>query len=278
MELSHESAEKKVTKKDLVKVWWRSLFIMSTINYERFQSMGFTYAILPVLRRLYKTKEEMSDALKRHMCMFNTNPYFSNPILGVTAALEEANANGHDMTETINGVKVALMGPFAGIGDGLFDGTIRAILEAIGAGLALQGSILGPIFFLVTWNAIQLSFRYWGTFYGYKTGAGIVKDIKKESNALNKITKAAGVIGLVVLGALVANWITMYTPIKIAVGQDPKNAIELQQVLDNILPGIMPLALTMLVAWLLKKNVKINYILLGIFIFAFVATFTGFLA
>ncbi len=277
MELSEKQVEKKVTKKDLVKVWWRSLFIMSTINYERFQSMGFAYAMLPVLRRLYKTKEEMSAALKRHMRMFNTNPYFSNPILGVTAALEEVNANGQDMNEAINGMKVALMGPFAGIGDGLFDGTIRSILQAIGAGLALQGSVLGPVFFLLTWNAVQLSFRYWATFYGYKTGVGIVKDIK-ESNVLNKITKIAGVIGLVVLGVLVASWITMSTPVKIAVGQDPKNAIQLQQVMDNILPGMMPLGLTMLVAWLLRKGIKINYILLGIFIFAFVATYTGFLA
>lgn len=275
MAINQTETGKKVGKKELISMWWRSLFIMSTINYERFQAMGFAYAMLPVLRKLYHKKEDMSKALQRHMRMFNTNPYFVNPILGVTAALEEVNASGKDMDDAINGVKVALMGPFAGIGDSLFDGTIRNILQAIGASFAVRGSIFGPIFFLLAWNGIQLSFRYWGTFYGYKAGLGMLKDIK-ESNILNKITKGAGVIGLIVLGVLVASWISMSTPIAMNIGGE--EPLMLQDVLDSILPGLMPLALTMLIARLLSKNVKVNYIIFSIFVFAFVAVYTGFLA
>jgi mannose/fructose/N-acetylgalactosamine-specific phosphotransferase system component IID len=216
----------------------------------------------------------MSKALKRHMRMFNTNPYLANPIMGVTASLEEVNASGRDMDDAINSVKVALMGPFAGIGDSLFDGTIRNILQAIGAGLAIKGSVLGPIFFLLSWNAIQLGFRYWSTFYGYKVGMGILKDIK-ESNILNKITKGAGVIGLTVLGVLVANWISIATPLSIGMaGGDP---IMVQDVLDSILPSMLPLALTMSIVTLLNKKIKVNHIILGIFVFSFVAVYLGIL-
>lgn len=267
-------AGKIIAKKDLKKVWWRSLFIQSTINYERFQSLGFTYAMLPVLRKLYKTKEDMSKALTRHMKMFNSNQYMVNPILGVTVALEEVNATGEDMDDAINNVKVALMGPFAGIGDSLFDGTIRNILQAIAASFAVQGNIFGPIFLLISWNSIQLGFRYWSTFYGYKMGIGILKDIK-ESDILNKVTKGAGVVGLMVLGVLVASWVSMSTPISMNIGAE--EPLLLQSVLDAILPSAMPLALTLFISWLLSKQVKVGKIILGIFAFAFFAVYVGFL-
>ncbi len=274
MDINRTDTGKKIGKKELISVWWRSLFIQSSINYERFQSMSFAYAMIPALRKLYPEKEDMAKALQRHMRMFNTNPYMANPILGVSVALEEINASGEDMDEAINGMKVALMGPFAGIGDSLFDGTIRNILQAIGAGFAIKGSIFGPIFFLLAWNGIQLPFRYWGTLYGYKAGLGILKDIK-GSDILNKVTKGAGVIGFTVLGVLVASWISMSTPIAVSMGN--AEPLMLQDVLDSILPGLMPLALTMLVVWLFSKNAKVNYIIAGIFVFAFAAVYIGFL-
>lgn len=76
---------------------------------------------------------------------FNTTPAVCGPVIGVTAAMEEARANGAEIDDgTINGIKVGLMGPLAGVGDPLVWGTLRPITAALGASLALSGNILGP--------------------------------------------------------------------------------------------------------------------------------------
>ena len=110
--------ELKLTKKDRISVWLRSTFLQGSWNYERMQNGGWAFAMIPAIKRLYKTKEERSAALKRHLEFFNTHPYVASPILGVTLALEEERSNGTEVDDiTIQGVKVGMMGPLAGIGD-----------------------------------------------------------------------------------------------------------------------------------------------------------------
>lgn len=267
-----ETAE--ITKKDIRKVFWRSFFIDSTINYERFQSLGFTYAMIPVIKRLYKTTEDRSKALKRHLEMYNSQEHMANPILGVTSAMEEQNAKNGKMEQAINNIKVGLMGPFAGIGDSLVFGTIRPILASIGATLALQGSIFGPILFLVSWNIVNFGFRYWSLMYGRKTGISLLKNMK-DSNIVNKISEGASVIGLLVLGVLVASWVSVNTPLSYMTVEEMNSV---QEVLDSIMPSFLPLSVTLIIMFLLRKNVSINKILLGIFIFSFIFGGTGILA
>ena len=148
-------AENKIqlTKKDRLAVCWRSTFLQGSWNYERMQNGGWCYAIIPAIKKLYKTKEERTAALKRHLEFFNTHPYLASPVMGVTLALEEERANGAAVDDTaIQGVKVGMMGPLAGVGDPVFWFTIRPMLGALGASLALGGNILGPILFFVAWN------------------------------------------------------------------------------------------------------------------------------
>jgi len=266
-----------ITEKDLKSVFWRSFFIMSSINYERFQNLGFLYSLAPVFRKLYTTKESMRDALQRHVKMFNTHPWMANPILGTVVALEEQNAQREegqeDMSETINNIKVGLMGPFAGIGDSLFWGTIRPILLGIGASFALQGSIIGPILFLVLWNILNFGFRYYSLMYGYKTGVNMLRDLK-QTNIVQKISEGASVLGLIVLGVLVASWVSISTPLSIATGE---STIQVQEVFDSIMPRMLPLIATMIMVFFLRKGTRPNTILLGIFIISFIASIFGIL-
>ncbi|WP_027417211.1 PTS system mannose/fructose/sorbose family transporter subunit IID [Aneurinibacillus terranovensis] len=265
--------ENKVTPKELKSMFWRSFFVMATINYERFQSLGFTFVLAPILKKFYKTDSERAEALKRHMKMYNSNPFMANPILGTVVALEEKNAAGEDVADSINSIKVGLMGPFAGIGDSLFWGTIRPILAGIAAGLALNGSILGPILFLILWNIFNFGFRYYSLNYGYKMGIGMLKNIR-ESNLVQKISEGASVVGLMVLGVLVASWIRIETPLQFHAG---KQVMKVQEILDGIVPSMLPLIATLLLVYFLKKGTKPNTLLLWIFIISFAAGAFGIL-
>jgi len=275
--MAEAKVQRVITEKDLKSVFWRSFFIMSSINYERFQNLGFLYSLAPVLRKLYPTKEGMRDALQRHVKMFNTHPWMANPILGTVVALEEKNAQREegqeDMSETINNIKVGLMGPFAGIGDSLFWGTIRPILLGIGASFAIQGSIIGPILFLVIWNILNFGFRYYSLMYGYKTGVNMLRDLK-QTNIVQKISEGASVLGLIVLGVLVASWVSISTPLTIATGE---STIQVQEVLNSIMPSMLPLVATMIMVFFLRKGTRPNTILLGIFVVSFIASIFGIL-
>ena len=250
-----------INKSDLHSAYWRSFFDMASINYERFQTLGYLFSIQKVLKKLYADDhEKMTRACLRHMEMFNTMPLFIPMILGTTIAIEEKIANaekGEDTEElenSVNNIKVGLMGPFAGIGDSLGWATIRPILASIGAAMALDGSAIGPIFFLVAWNLFNFGFRYFTLFVGYNQGANILADMK-ATNIVDKLSTGASVLGLMVLGVLVAQWINVKTVLEIVVeGPDGPVITNIQAVLDGLIPGLLGLGTTMFCVWLMKKR------------------------
>ena len=131
-----------LSKKERLSVALRSTFLQGSWNYERMQNGGWAFSIIPAIKKLYKTEEERSAALKRHLEFFNTHPYVASPVIGVTLALEEERANGAEVDDAaIQGVKVGMMGPLAGVGDPVFWFTVRPILGALGASLAMTGNI-----------------------------------------------------------------------------------------------------------------------------------------
>ena len=155
-------AEVKLSVADRRSVWWRHQFLQGSWNYERMQNGGWCYAMIPAIKALYKDKEEQAAALKRHLEFYNTQPYVSAPIIGVTLALEEERANGAAVEDqTIQGVKVGMMGPLAGVGDPVFWFTVRPILGALGASMAMGGSIVGPLLFFIAWNLIRMAFLWY---------------------------------------------------------------------------------------------------------------------
>ena len=149
-------AEKKLTKSDLVSIFIRSNFLLGSFNFERMQAIGFCVSLIPALKKLY-TGDELKMALQRHLEFFNTQPFLATPIMGIIAAMEEKRANGADITpQTLSGVKVGLIGPLAGVGDPIFWGTLRPVLAALGAGIALTGSIIGLIAIGIAGYAVGL--------------------------------------------------------------------------------------------------------------------------
>lgn len=143
------SEKKQLTSADIRATYWRSTFLLGSFNFERMQSMGFCVSMIPTIKRLYSRKEDQAAALKRHLEFFNTQPWVGSAIMGVTAAMEQERANGAEIDDAaISGVKVGLMGPLAGVGDPIFWGTLRPVLAALGAGLAISGSILGHYYSL----------------------------------------------------------------------------------------------------------------------------------
>ena len=136
--------QKKLTKSDLFSMFVRSNLQQASFNFERIHGLGFCYDMIPAIKRLYPLKEDQVAALKRHLVFFNTTPAVCGPVIGVTAAMEEARANGAEIDDgAINGIKVGLMGPLAGVGDPLVWGTLRPITAALGASLALSSHCNG---------------------------------------------------------------------------------------------------------------------------------------
>ena len=192
----------KLTKKELNQVFWRSFGMEWDWNYERQMNMAYCYCMLPVIKKLYSNKEDQIAAMQRHLEFFNTTPQLSTLILGISAAMEESNANDPDFdTESINSVKVSLMGPLAGIGDSFIWGTLRIIATGVGLSLANQGNILGPILFLLIFNIPAQGLRYYLMNAGYKLGSGFLAKIQ-ENGLMSKLTYAASVLGLMVVGGI----------------------------------------------------------------------------
>lgn len=262
----YKDLEKKITKKDRINMFIRSNFHQGSWNFERMQALGYCFSMIPIIKRLYQG-EERKKALKRHLEFFNTQPFVTAPILGVTAAMEEQRANGADIDDgVINGVKIGLMGPLAGVGDPIFWGTLRPVVAALGASLAMGGSILGPLLFFILFNVVRLGFRWYGIEYGYKKGTDIVKDM--GGNRLQKLTEGASILGLFVMGALVSKWTTVNIPVVISEITNQKGEVvttTVQSILDQLLPGLVPLLLTFLCMKLLKKKVNPIWIIFGLF-------------
>ncbi|WP_442255155.1 PTS system mannose/fructose/sorbose family transporter subunit IID [Vibrio casei] len=296
----------KLTKKDRISVWMRSTFLQGSWNYERMQNGGWAFSMIPAIKRLYKTKEDRAAALTRHLEFFNTHPYVASPIIGVTLALEEERANGAPVDDvTIQGVKVGMMGPLAGIGDPVFWFTVKPILGALAASLAISGNILGPIIYFVGWNVIRMSFMWYTQEFGYKAGSRITDDL--SGGLLQDITKGASILGMFILGSLVNRWVSIsWAPVVSTVKLDKGAYIEwdklpagaqgikealtqqasglsldsskvttLQDILNSLIPGLSGLLLTLLCMWLLKKKVSPIIIILGLFVVGIVFHLIG---
>lgn len=272
---------KKLTAGDIRGVFLRSNLFQGSWNFERMQALGFCFSMIPVIRRLYpENSEERKQAIKRHLEFFNTHPYVAAPVLGVTIAMEEQRANGADIDDgAINGIKVGLMGPIAGVGDPIFWGTVRPVFAALGAGIAMSGSLLGPLLFFILFNLVRLLTRYYGVTYGYKKGLDIVHDM--GGGFLQKMTEGASILGLFVMGALVNKWTNVNIPLVVSEIKNPNTGevtiTTVQTILNQLMPGLVPLLLTFGCMWLLRRKVNPLWIIIGFFILGIVGYWAGFL-
>lgn len=269
------TAEVKLQKKDLVRSWllWVT-FGQTCYNYERMQGLGFCHSMKPIIERLYKNKEDRAAALKRHMTYYNTENNWGAAIAGITASMEEEKANGAEIDdEAINGIKTSLMGPLAGIGDTVTQSLVKTILLSIGCSLAMAGNVLGPILFLVGMSIYTLGLSYNAYFLGYRSGKTSVTKILR-SGIVKNVSEALGALGMMVLGSMVASNISVSTPFTANIGG---SEIVLQNILDSILPQMLPLAAFFITYALVIKGKKPTLIIVGMFAVGILGSLLGLL-
>jgi mannose/fructose/N-acetylgalactosamine-specific phosphotransferase system component IID len=245
-------------------------------NYERMQALGYLYSMLPVINKVYKTREERITAMKRHLVFYNTNPQVgSPPIFGATVALE-AQREG----DAVDSLKVGLMGPLAGIGDTIQAILFRPIIGVFAASLALGGSIIGPFLMILSgifWTVLMVPLF----FFGYRQGTGIVTEVA-ESGRVARITDVATIMGMVVIGGFIPSIMSkVQTPLKFVrtvtvQGQVHTQTVAIQSILDQIVPYIIPVAFVFFAYWLLR-GLKLSpvWVMIILFVVGFVLAAVG---
>lgn len=264
-------------KKMLRSLFWRSwTLVMSRTGAYQYHAVGYMYTLLPVINRYYKTDKERAEALVRHTTWYNATMHMSNLIVGISAAMEKANAesDGNFDPNSITAVKTSLMGPISGIGDSLFWGILRVIAAGIGISLASTGSPLGAIVFLVLYNIPAILVHYYMLHMGYSLGTTFIKKVY-ESGAMKIITKASSMLGLMMVGSMTASHVKFKTILQVAI-EGAKDPIKIQKYLDQLFIGLVPLLVTLLSFWLIRnKRVNVNWVMLGIIIVCVILGFLG---
>lgn len=245
--MAMNNIDNKFTKKDLTNMSWRYILgSQLNWNYERMMSSGYLYGILPALKKLYgHNPEQYQDMMRTHNQFFNTNAIFGNLIMGIDIAIEEQ--DGYEAKETVVALKTALMGSLAGVGDSLFHVIWGTIFGSVAATLAQQGSAAGVLMWIVA-NIVLIFGRSLLLPLGYKQGVKLVTTLKDQ---LSAFTNAATVLGVTVIGALVPTVINASVPY---VYQNEGVELVLQDTLDSIMPGLVPVLLVALTYWMLGRK------------------------
>ena len=256
-----------VTKKDRNGVFLRWLNMGAWCwNYETQQSGGVVLALSPLLRKIYPEDEAYKEAVMSHFSFFNTHRKMAQLILGAVVALEENHdqAGTEQTRETVTSIKTSLMGPFAGIGDSLLSSIPMTIFNAIAAYMALDGSpagmLLGLAFGIGTIFLAKFLFEI-----GYAQGTKVLTTF---AGKLKAFTNAANMLGITVVGGMIAANINIKTGLVFTQGEV---VMEVQSILDKIMPRMLPVAFVILIYQLLgKKGMSTGKIILILMAIAFV--------
>lgn len=268
--------EKKLSKKALSKSFHNWYYgHLTCFSQEHMQTFGYLCAMLPLVEELYQDEDEKAKAMNTYTAFFNTEPQLGTVVVGITAGLEEARANGEEVDEeTINGLRAGLMGPVAGIGDSLIVGTVIPILLGIAMGMSTGGSPLGAIFYIIVWNL----FAYFGMkfmyFKGYELGGKAVDFlIGPQGEALRE---SVTMLGGIVIGAVSATWVSVKTSLQL-LNDAGEPYLVLQDKLNEVFPGLLT-AIFIIVCWFLmaKKRMSPIKVMLLLVVVAFVGALVGF--
>ncbi|NLL76907.1 MAG: PTS system mannose/fructose/sorbose family transporter subunit IID [Clostridiales bacterium] len=267
-----------LTDKEVKRSWINWLFNnQANYNYERMMGTGFLHSMVPIAKKLYKDDiEKQRDMLKRHTGFFNCEPCLGSAIAGLTVAMEEQKAAGGEIDgEAVTSIKTGLMGPLSGIGDSIIQGVIVPLLLAFAIDMASGGSVVAPIVYSLVMIAVVFGISYTLFMTGYKKGSGAILNIL-ENGIVNKIIAGANIMGCMVLGALVANYVSMSCGIQIQQTADSVFNVQ-EQLFDTIIPKLLPLLLTLGSYKLLKKGWSSVKVLLFIVIIGVIGGVTGIL-
>lgn len=277
---------KKLSKKALNGSFLRWFYgNLTCFSHEHMETFGYMWAMLPIINELYETNDERHEKMQTYYPFFNTEPQIGTVIVGITAGLEEARANGAEEIddEMINGIRAGLMGPLAGIGDSLIVGTYIPVLLGIALGLAEGGSIIGPLFYIVVWNVTSYWFQKFVYMKGYELGGSAVEVIVGEQ--ATAMRESVIVLGQVIVGAMSASWVNITcawslsngTYIDAVTGEEVESVLRIQEKLDGAFPGVVTMLFVLLCWWLMsKKNVSPIKVMGLMIVLAVVGVFIGF--
>lgn len=236
----------KISLQDIKKVRYRWLLLgEAALNYEKMQGLGYCYSMIPVLKKLYPDEADMKKALQTHLQFFNTHQEFAEIILGIDIAMEEK--EGAASLEAVSAIKTGLMGPLAGIGDTLFGVIANTIFFSVGSYMALEGNPIG-IFLYLIWGVVRVIMRGYFIRIGYREGTKLIENL---GDKMNRVTEAASILGLTVVGALIPSVVSANVPFVFKSGEVE---MELQAILNQIMPGLIPVLLVLLVYTLLNRK------------------------
>lgn len=240
----------KLDKKTLNKMVWMSCQLQASFNYERMQAAGWLWSMLPGLTKIHTNKDDLALSMQHNLEFFNTHPFLVTFVMGIVLSLEQQKAD----INTIRSVRVAAMGPLGGIGDSLFWFTLVPVTAGLTATMAMEGNIVGPILFFIITFGVQMVLRFWLMYWSYDLGTSAIGMLTKSAK---EFTRAASMMGVFIVGALVSNFGATTVGIKFENGVDAEGNIQyilLQDKLDQILPTMLPLALTLMCFFLIKKK------------------------
>lgn len=241
-----------LTNKEVSSAAWRYIFWHQCgQNYERMQGLAFGHVLAKPLRKIYKNDDDYRESLVRHVQYYNSNPNLGALVPAITLALEEGRVMGDPIdTELIVNTKTALMGPLAGIGDPLVSSVYVSIIASLCIGLSLEtGSLMGPILYLILCTGSLVGIKYFCFMKGYKFGVKAVKFL--SADLANIVTLALSIVGTITIGGIASSIIKM--PLKF-VFTSGESSIVAQEMLDKIMPGILPFLMTVLVWYLYSKK------------------------
>lgn len=269
-------AQKKLTKKTLLKSFHHWYYgNLTCFSQEHMQTFGYLTSMLPIVEELYEDQEDKARSMQTYTAFFNTEPQLGTLIVGITAGLEEARANGSEEVddETINGLRAGLMGPVAGIGDSLVVGTLIPVILGIAIGLSTGGSPIGAIFYIIVWNVLAYLGMRFANFKGYELGDKAVEFLVGAQG--QAIRKAVSIVGGMVVGGVAATWVSVKTSFQLGSAKNPY--LVLQDKLDEVYPGLLTAIFIVFCWWLMaKKNISPLKVMLLLVVIAFVGVITGF--
>ncbi|RJX75259.1 PTS system mannose/fructose/sorbose family transporter subunit IID [Vibrio sinensis] len=249
-----QSVKKVITKKDLWKIGFRGLLMEGNFNYARMQAGGFCYSISPALKKIHQNPEDLKKALKNNLQFYNANPKLFTLPLGLAIAMEE----NKEKPSTIASIKAATMGSVSGVGDALDHSVMMPLTLAIGCSIALQGNPLGILVFFVLYQGYRIPMYFWLLFFGYNAG---VAALEKLSDQAEKVGRAANLIGLGVIGSMTAKFVKLKTALVVEAGAA---SISIQtDMLDKIMPNLLPMLLVWLMYYLVKKGKSPTALIFG---------------
>ena len=235
----------RVSKKTLTKMIWRSCQLQAAFNYERMQYAGWLWAMLPGLQEIHTNKDDLATSMTHNMDFINTHPFAVTFVMGIVLSMEQLKTD----CQTIRSVRISVAAPLGGIGDALFWYTLVPITAGLTANMAINGSFVGPVQYFIILFGCEMALRYGLMYWSYNLG---MKAVSMMTEYAQEFTHAASVLGVFVVGALIANYGGgTRLGITIANGESP---IVIQNYLDMILPCLLPLLLTLLMFFLIKKK------------------------